>query len=329
MASGIATLVCYAGVFGDVIAVDEIAARLGATGSDEFADALGELQRRREIVVENGYAALPSHAEKVKLKPAKLALTAELIASRLADIRQLARNPVLKFVGISGSLAASNPTPDRNREIDIDLFLITRRQCLWFYVIPRNLRNLFPRRVVHPKLCDNYVMDESNLQVTNRNFYTATEIRNLVPVSGAAGYRAFLQANRWMEFYYPGFCGAPDPAAPRASTNWINRSLYVLFTLLKCIKLLSLEPLRRVSFDPAALSVTNFDRIGQNHGGYQELVHRKFSRLAAQCFPHLVGAAVVEKLFPDELSAGLRREGATACRAIVEKELQYDYSKYA
>ena len=330
MSAGIATLVCYAGVFGDVIGVDEIAARLGAAGSDEFATCLAELRRTGRLIVQDGFAALPNLADKVKLKPGKIVATTELIATRITDIRKLARNPILKFVGISGSLAANNPTRDRNNEVDIDIFLITRRQCLWLYVIPRNLRNLFPRRVVQPNLCINYVMDESSLRITNRNFYTATEIRNLVPVAGKEGYQAFLRANRWMDFYYPGFSGPPGPVPQRTSANWINRSLYVLFSLLQCIKHLSFAPLRYVSFNPSSLSVTNFDRIGQNHGGYQELVHRKFSRLAAQWFPELLGATLIERLFPDELSAGLRQEkGAEACRAIVEKELQYDYSKYA
>lgn len=325
METGIATLVCYAGVFGDVIGVEEMAIRLGVAGQDDFYFALNELRHQGRIILKGGYAGLPGLEDKLCAKASKVETTRQLIDSRMQDLRKLGRNPIIKFVGISGSLAASNPTADCNGHLDIDLFLITRNQCLWLYVIPRGLRNLFPRAEKEPTLCDNYIMDELSLKVNNRNFFTATDIRNLIPVTGMAAYRKFLQSNNWVDYYYPGFTGCSVPTPERKSSNLINKSLFFIYTLLRCIKHRSLEPVKYFSCNTNPLSSINHNRLTQQCGGYQPLVQKKFSRLATTWFRDLVDDKLIDKLFPDELSDVIRKQ-----------ELEYfrihttlDYSKYA
>jgi len=127
------------------------------------------------------------------------------------DLRKLGRNPLIKFVGISGSVAANNPTRDRSNLIDIDIFLITRNQCLWLYVIPLCCLNNFRSLMQDRRLCINFIMDESDLRIPNRNFFTATDIRNLIPVSGLDTFQSFRQANNWVDYYYPGFSGTSTP----------------------------------------------------------------------------------------------------------------------
>lgn len=325
MATGIATLVCYAGVFGDVIGVEEMATRLGVADQDEFYSALNELHHQGKIILKDGFAGLPDFEDKLCAKASKVETTRQLIDSRMQDLRKLGRNPIIKFVGISGSLAANNPTKDSNGHLDIDLFLITRSQCLWLYVIPRGLRNLFPKAEKEPTLCDNYIMDELSLKVNNRNFFTATDIRNLIPVSGIAAYRRFLQSNSWVDYYYPGFTGCSAPTRELASSNLVNKSLYFIYTILRCVKHRTLEPLKCFSCNTDPLSSLNHNRLTQQCGGYQALVQKKFTRLAMTWFRDLVGDKLIDKLFPDELSDVIRKQ-----------ELEYfrihttlDYSKYA
>ena len=43
LTTGIAALVCYAGVFNDVIGIEELASRLGVSGKEEFYSALNKL----------------------------------------------------------------------------------------------------------------------------------------------------------------------------------------------------------------------------------------------------------------------------------------------
>ena len=324
METGIATLVCYAGVFGDVIGVEEMASRLGVAGQDGFYVALNKLLNQGRVLVKDGFAGLPDLEGKISLKSGKIDLAHRLISSRIVDLKKLGRNPFIKFVGISGSLAANNPTEDSNGHLDIDLFLITRNQCLWLYAIPRGLRNLFPKREREPTLCDNYIMDELSLRVNNRNFFTATDIRNLIPVSGDATYRKFLQANSWVDYYYPGFTGCSATTPERTSRNLVNKSLYCLYTLLRCIKHRNLECLKDISWNTNHFCPYSHNRLTNHYGGYQALVQKKITRLASKWFRDLIDDELLKKLFPDELSYVVRKH-----------ELEYfqfhtalDYSKY-
>jgi hypothetical protein len=328
MATGIATLVCYAGVFNDVIGVEEIATRLGASGRDDFFSALKELQQHGKIVMRDGFVALPHLGDKIAVKPSKIEKSRQLISSRMTDLEKLGRNPLIKFIGISGSLAAGNPTLDRKNHLDLDVFLITRNQCLWLYAIPLIIRSNFSRTKVETELCKNFILDESSMEITNKNFYTATEARNLVPVSGTDAYRKFIQANTWIDHYYPGFSGNSRLPAATASRNLVNKSLYILFCALRSVKRRSLEPLKQLSFTIDPLSGINFNRLCTHYGGYQGLVHRNFTRLAGMWFPDLLDFALIGKLFPDQLSVDIRKGNIDVFKLNAAAGLAYDYSKY-
>ena len=327
LSTGIATVVCYAGVFGDVIGIEEVASRLGVSGQDEFYTALNELHLQGRLILKDGFAGLPDLEDKIALKASKIATASRLINSRLDCIKKLGKIPVIKFVGISGSLAAGNPARDRNNQLDLDLFLITRSQCLWLYIILRNLRNLFPRSKQEPVLCRNYVMDESDLAIANRNFYTATEIRNLIPVSGLDVHRKFLQVNNWVDYYYPGYSGGSAPVTVTPSGNLIGKFFYVLYAAVRSVKVLSIDPLKKISFKSDARRGVGLNMLSQPYGGYQALVQKKFSRLAETWFPDLLGAELIEKLFPDELSAEIRRGNIDVAKVAMDI-MGYDYSKY-
>jgi hypothetical protein len=327
METGIATLVCYAGVFGDVIGVEEISTRLGAAGHEEFHAALNKLHNQGRIIVRDGFAGLPGHEEQIHLKASKIAIADRLIRSRQADLEKLGRNPMIKFVGISGSLAARNPAPDYKNHLDMDIFLITRNQCLWLYQIPRSFRNMFFPEKKEPNLCINFIMDESSLEVSNKNLFTATDIRNLIPISGSDAYQRFLQVNRWVNYYYPGFSSGSVLAGKTASGSMLNKCLYFFHAILRSVKHLSIIPLRELSFKMDPSKGINFNRLSNRSGGFQLFVHNKFSRLSARWFPDLVDAALIEKLFPDELSTVIRNGATEALELGPEIGLMFD-SKY-
>lgn len=323
LSTGIATLVCYAGVFNDVIGIEDMAARLGVSGKDEFHAALNKLHLQGKLILKDGFVGLPDLEDKIAGKASKIATAKRLIEARLGCLRKLGGSAVIKFVGISGSLAANNPTKDRNNHLDIDIFLITRSQCLWLYNIVHGIRNLFARDGQEPELCMNYRMDESNLMITNRNFYTATEVRNLIPVTGLDCYRKFLQINNWVDYYYPGTSGTSGKVAVTPSCGLTNKFCYVLYTLLRCIKWFSLEPLRKISFETDPNSGISFSVLKPRYGGYQALVQKKFGRLAEACFPELLDTELIEKLFPDRLSAEIKRGDIDTVNFSV-----FNYSKY-
>jgi len=328
LSTGIAALVCYAGVFNDVIGIEELASKLGVSGQDEFHAALNELHRQAKLVLRDGFAGLPGLEDRIAIKASQIAKAHQLIDSRLDVLQRLGRNPLIRFVGISGSLAAGNPTRDRNNRLDIDIFVITRRQCLYLYKILSGLRNLFAPSREEPELCINYVMDASNLMIPNRNFYTATEIRNLIPVSGLDAYGRFLQVNNWVAYYYPGALGGRAPVAATRSGNLVNQCLYLVYTMLQCVKWQSLDPFRRFSIKTNPHIGFSAELVGAPYGGYQALAQKKFSRLVETWFPGVFDPELIEKLFPDELSAEIRRGDIDLPTIIVDAGLGTDYSKY-
>jgi hypothetical protein len=331
LATGIATFVCYAGVFNDVIEIKEVASRLGISSPTEFHTVLNQLCCEGRLILKDGFAGLPCFEDKASVKAAKITTARNLINSRMGCLRKIGRNPLVKFVGVSGSLAAGNPTKDRNSEIDLDVFVITRNQCLWLYSIWLALKNnlwllwskLLPTGGEKVRLCLNYIMDESDPLIANRNFYTATEMRNLIPVVGLDAHRKFIQINSWVDYYYPGMSGISPPVAS-SPTHQINKIFYAVYNTMKDIKwCLRTHPLNNLH----SLCGNKFNVQGPHCGGYQLMVQKKFNRLAGQWFPDLLGTDLIQKLFPDQLSEEVR-SGNVDLITIAE-DAGYDYSKYA
>ncbi|SRR5258706_1360835 len=141
-------------------------------------------QKRRQFLLQNSLA--------------KIDLT-----HRLAKV--LKYLPGLRFVGLTGSVAAKNSKP----QDDIDLLIITAPHVLWLvrpFVLL--LISLFFRRR-HPKenpaqatnaFCPNLWLDTTSFSVpkNKRNLYTAHEILQVLPVLDKdQTHQRFLQANSW------------------------------------------------------------------------------------------------------------------------------------
>jgi hypothetical protein len=325
MEAGIATLVSYAGVFGDVIGVEAMAARLGVTRDGEFNRALNDLVRQGRLLVKDGYAGLPHLAGCIATKPQKETETARLIEQHAQAIVKLGRSHLVRFIGISGSVAAGNPVRDRTNQVDVDVFIVTRSQCLWICVILEKFKVRLPWRNRSEDLCIGHVMDESNLLVTTQNFYTATEVRNLIPVSGMETHRRFLAANKWVNRYYPGTVPDGAPTRKHPSGNRLNRVLFWVFLFLRAAKLGSLKPLKTWA-DP--MSGVQVNRLWSAYGGYQPLIQENFCRLAARWFPDLIGPSLIGKLFPDEFSRTLRQGRIDVHRLNSASLTPLDFSKY-
>ena len=112
----------------------------------------------------------------------------------------LVRFPFVKGIAISGSLSKNFADEDS----DIDLFIITAKNRLW---IARTLMHCFKKLTFLVKrehyFCMNYYIDEEELQIREKNIYTAIEIATLVPVHGDTTFEQFYAANNWTRNYLP------------------------------------------------------------------------------------------------------------------------------
>jgi predicted nucleotidyltransferase len=123
--------------------------------------------------------------------------------------------PIIRMVGISGSLAMNNA----GEESDIDFLIITKRGTLWttrllsvvllkMFGIPRRR---YGERNEKDKLCLNMWLDEDDLvwDKKDRNVFTAHEISQIIPlINKDETYEKFLSQNNWIASYWPNATGA-------------------------------------------------------------------------------------------------------------------------
>jgi len=114
--------------------------------------------------------------------------------------RFLSQFPFIKGLAISGSLSKNYA----DQKSDIDHFLITTKNRLW---IARTLL-FFLRKFAslmgeQDKYCLNYFIDEEELQIKEKNIYTAMELVTLANPIGNETYDHFLLANSWARDFFP------------------------------------------------------------------------------------------------------------------------------
>ncbi|HVX00359.1 MAG: hypothetical protein ACTHMI_17785 [Mucilaginibacter sp.] len=120
------------------------------------------------------------------------------IAEKVGNL--LIRFPYVRGVAVSGSLS-KNYADDGS---DIDLFIITAKNKLW---IARTIMHCFKKLTFlfnkEHLFCMNYYIDEQQLEIVEKNTYTAIEIATLIPLQGDVVFERFFAANAWIREYLP------------------------------------------------------------------------------------------------------------------------------
>jgi len=117
--------------------------------------------------------------------------------------------PTVYLIGISGALSMMNSEKDD----DIDLFVITKKNTLWitrlflilFLALLRRRRKRGDKNVRN-KICLNFLIDENVLSLPKkmRNLYGAHEVAQMRPVFERNNtYEKFINNNLWVNFFLP------------------------------------------------------------------------------------------------------------------------------
>ena len=113
--------------------------------------------------------------------------------------RKIAKFPYIKGVCLSGALSKGFYDDDG----DFDFFIITKPNRLW---IARTLLVLYKKIfLLNSKkyFCVNYFISTDQLEISEQNLFTATEISTLIPLYGTETFKDFLTANSWATPYFP------------------------------------------------------------------------------------------------------------------------------
>lgn len=188
----------YSEVFRHPLTLSELSGTVQLT-SDETITLLNELVDAGLVEQSEGFYAVSAIFEKVKLRKQGME-RAENLREKSWKVGQfIQRFPFVEGVGISGSLSKGILHEDG----DFDYFIITKSNRLW---IARTLLILYKKIFLlnsRKYFCVNYFIDDQNLEIEEKNRFTATEIQTLIPVTGSV-FHDFHQANNWVREFYPG-----------------------------------------------------------------------------------------------------------------------------
>ena len=113
----------------------------------------------------------------------------------------ISKFPYVEAVGVSGSLSKGY----YDNESDIDFFVITTPNKLW---ICRTLLMLYKKIFLFNSrkyFCVNYFIAANHLEIEERNRFTATELKTLIPMEGKDLFEKFYINNLWVSDYFSKF----------------------------------------------------------------------------------------------------------------------------
>lgn len=162
---------------------------------------LADLKVKNLVNYHAGFYFLGNDITKVsrRLEYNRLATLRMKTAAKYA--RLVANFPFVRAVFISGSLSKHVMKP----ESDVDFFIITEPGRLW---VCRAILTFFKKVFLgdsYRNFCLNYFIDSQNLEIPDKNIFTATEIAFIIPMFNYKLYKDFMKANQWYRNEYPNF----------------------------------------------------------------------------------------------------------------------------
>jgi predicted nucleotidyltransferase len=216
----------YFDLFNYPLTMDEVYLFLPAKyDQGEFGYALRSLVIDRLLYKFEKYYTLKNDSFLIERREKGNVKAAEMIAiaCKVGDL--LIRFPYVRGIAISGSLSKNFADDDS----DIDLFIITAKNRLW---IARTMMHCFKKLTFLFKkehyFCMNYYIDEQDLQIHEKNIYTAIEVATLMPLHGESVFEQFYLINGWTRDYLPNKCLRVATAKP-VKRSLLKRSVEWLF----------------------------------------------------------------------------------------------------
>jgi hypothetical protein len=169
------------------------------------------------IDFENGYFFPRGRPELVAMRARRESTSRRLLSELSAPLTLITHMPFVRMVALSGSLAHLNGDPTA----DLDLFVVTSSRRVWTVTVATlALARLFGWR---QRLCLNYVVSERAMWVAPADLFSANQIVHLQPVMGEATYRRFLDANRFVQRFYPNFTMRANGAGAERAVGGAGR----------------------------------------------------------------------------------------------------------
>jgi hypothetical protein len=166
------------------------------------------------LILDCPYWLLRGREQLVAVRQRRQADSRLLLRRAQAYGRLIARLPFVRMVALTGSLAVENSDAGD----DLDYLIVTERGRVW---LTRALIMTVVRLagLKGTTVCPNYILSESALALPERDYYTARELLQMRPISGASVYGRMLDLNSWWRDFLPNAAPAAGitPGAGHAS----------------------------------------------------------------------------------------------------------------
>lgn len=216
--------VTYAALFEAPLDLDELQRSLMdvAVEKEALRHRLERPPLSRHLVFRDGLVHPRGRDEWRTLRLRRREHTRSLVEGHRRALRLLERFPFVRLVALSGACAHGNASDD-----DVDVFLIVKRGRPWaVYLALVVLSRLLG---VRRSLCLNYLVDEDELVLPERDLFTSAQIVGLRPLAGGPAYRAFVHANEGALRRYPNFRARfgpeSEPLPPAGGPRWLEAVL--------------------------------------------------------------------------------------------------------
>lgn len=154
-----------------------------------FHSAIDKLIRE-EIVFEKNNLLFVEDIEEICHK--KKSWSKALFKKNIRYLWFLSKIPWIKYIGLTGA----NSFESCNEEDDIDLFIITSPNRLWICYLTIVLLTKIIRK--RQTLCINYLIDENNLEIPEKSYFTAVQIIQMMPVFDNGHHKKLIKENPWI-----------------------------------------------------------------------------------------------------------------------------------
>lgn len=210
--------ILYFSIFNYPLKLEEICNFSVSKDQNIVQDDLDKLLAQKVIIKSDDFYLIESNLDNIeKRKKGNLMATQALIKAKERS-RLIAKFPFVEAVGVSGSL--SKGYYDDNS--DIDFFVITKPNNLWlcrtFLMLYKKIFLFNSRKY----FCINYFMSTANLEVGEKNRFTATEIKTLIPFQGKVAFTEFYKKNEWISEVFGAFTPNLDATEDYSKTKTIQ-----------------------------------------------------------------------------------------------------------
>lgn len=166
-----------------------------------FLAALTEMKNRNEVFLSgDGFYSLEENPLWSVERLVGNNRAEKLLYQSLKYVKKISSCPFVVSIAISGSLSKYYAA----QEADIDYFIITKKNRLW---IARTLLHFYKKFTFiggnEHYYCMNYFIDESALEIDQKNIYSAIETVTLIPSYNNELISELKMKNTWVKEFLP------------------------------------------------------------------------------------------------------------------------------